>query len=277
MVKKQLIMEKAIELFAKQGFEATSVQQITEQCGISKGAFYLSFKSKGELIVALIDHFMMQFTSDIDHLVRYSKDDEQLLYKFYYATFTAFNKHSDFAKILMKEQTQSLNEEFLVKMHYYNRIVEENIQNMLERLYGDEVNQIKYDLVYCVKGFMSMYSELFLFHKLSLDMETLCESLVEKTRLLAKHTTIPFITKEIIGMTRTQIEEVTKEQIIDAIDQKIEEIEEPIVSESMVLLKQQLQVPNHSPAIVKGLLENIRNHPHCKWISYLIRSYFQLY
>ena len=67
MIKKQLIMEKALELFAKQGFEATSVQQITEHCGISKGAFYLSFKSKDELILALIDYFMTQFTSDIDY------------------------------------------------------------------------------------------------------------------------------------------------------------------------------------------------------------------
>ena len=43
MTKKQLIMEKAAELFAKQGFEATSVQQITDYCGISKVPFiYLS-------------------------------------------------------------------------------------------------------------------------------------------------------------------------------------------------------------------------------------------
>ena len=39
-------MEKALELFARQGFEATSVQQITEHCGISKGAFYLSLNQK---------------------------------------------------------------------------------------------------------------------------------------------------------------------------------------------------------------------------------------
>ena len=30
MSKKQLIMEKATELFANQGFEATSIQQITD-------------------------------------------------------------------------------------------------------------------------------------------------------------------------------------------------------------------------------------------------------
>lgn len=67
MGKKQLIMERALELFAEQGFEPTSVQQITERCGISKGAFYLSFKSKDELIVALIDQFMSQMISNTDY------------------------------------------------------------------------------------------------------------------------------------------------------------------------------------------------------------------
>src|SRR5690554_1033689 len=106
MVKKQLIIEKALELFAEQGFEATSVQQITELCGISKGAFYLSFKSKDELIIALIDYFFTQSISDIDSLVRTCKVKEKMLYEFYYHTFHSFNKHSAFAKILMKEQIQ---------------------------------------------------------------------------------------------------------------------------------------------------------------------------
>ena len=50
--KKQLIIEKAVELFAENGFESTSVQQITERCGISKGAFYLIFSEY--LIVPMV-------------------------------------------------------------------------------------------------------------------------------------------------------------------------------------------------------------------------------
>ncbi|CAM5212034.1 TetR family transcriptional regulator OS=Ureibacillus acetophenoni OX=614649 GN=SAMN05877842_112105 PE=4 SV=1 [Ureibacillus acetophenoni] len=42
------------------------VQQITEHCGISKGAFYLSFKSKDELIIAIIDYFVKNVTSNIE-------------------------------------------------------------------------------------------------------------------------------------------------------------------------------------------------------------------
>jgi AcrR family transcriptional regulator len=275
MIKKQLIMEKALELFAKQGFEATSVQQITEHCGISKGAFYLSFKSKDELILALIDHFMVQFTSDIDYIVKNTKDDD-LLYEFYYATFQSFQQHSDFAKIFIKEQAQSFNEEFILKVHYYDRLIEEIILSMIERLYGEAVKHTKFDLIYCIKGFMNTYSQLFLFYNVPLDLNMLSHSLVEKTTLLARHTTIPFISQDLIQMFKQPMKDkMTKEQILEMMDQKIGEIEEPIEKESLLLLKQQLLEPTLSPAIVKGLLENIRNHSHCKWISYILRRYFE--
>lgn len=276
MIKKQLIMEKALELFAKQGFDATSVQQITEHCGISKGAFYLSFKSKDELILALIDHFMMQFTSDIDYIVRNSNNDETLLYRFYYETYNAFLKHTDFAKILMKEQMHTLNEEFILKMHYFDQSLERIILTLLERIYGEEIDFIKYDLIYCIKGFLSTYSHLVLFNQVPLDLDLMSKSLVEKTITLVKHTTIPFISKELNQLLKYSHNHnvATKEKIIEFIEEKMEEMEDSIEKESLILLKQELVEPSFSRAIVKGLLENVRNHPHCKGITYLLREYY---
>jgi AcrR family transcriptional regulator len=277
MVKKQLIMDKALELFASKGFESTSVQQITEHCGISKGAFYLSFKSKDELIIALVDHFMMQIITDIDYIVKNSKGNEDLLYQFFYTTFQTFYKHSDFAKIFMKEQTQSFNQELLSKFHYYDKLIDKTIILMLERLYGETIHTIKYDLVFCIKGFMSTYSHLFIFFNIPIDLSLLSHSLVEKTNIIARHATIPFISEELIQLAAQPLkEEVDKEQILELIHQKLEEMEDSIEKESVQLLKQQILEECYSPAIVKGLLENIRHHPHCKWISYLLRNYFKL-
>ncbi|OIK13495.1 TetR family transcriptional regulator [Bacillus sp. MUM 116] len=273
MVKRQLIMEKALELFAKQGFEATSVQQITDYCGISKGAFYLSFKSKDELIIALIDHFMMQIISDIDYLVINSKVEE-LLYDFYYAIYHTFQKHSDFAKVFMKEQSQTINKELILKMKYYDKLMEDSILSMIERLYGNEVNETKYDLIYCIKGFMNTYTHLFLFHDFPLDLKLLSKSLADKTNVLAHHSTLPFVSKELFHTMEPLNEKITKEQLLETIEQKIGEMKESIEKESLTLLKQQLQEPVYSLAIVKGLLENIRNHPHCKWVSYLLRRFY---
>ncbi|MDM5329195.1 TetR/AcrR family transcriptional regulator [Neobacillus sp. CF12] len=273
-MKKQLIMEKAIELFAKQGFEATSVQQITEHCGISKGAFYLSFKSKDELIIEIIDHFMIQITSDIDYLVRNVNSDQDLLYEFYYAIFDSFQKHSDFGRILIKEQSRSFDESFILKMRYYDRLMEKTILSMVERLYDEHVvRDTKYDLVFCIKGFMSMYSQLFLFYNVPLDLKLLSQSLVEKTNLVARNSTVPFITKDLIQMLgEIPGEELTREQLLEMI-QKVE-IEESIEHESLMLLKKELLEPTLPRAIVKGLIENIRNHPQTKWVSYLLRNYF---
>jgi hypothetical protein len=69
-------------------------------------------------------------------------------------------------------------------------------------------------------------------------------------------------------------EEITKEKLIDILEQTLEEIDESIEKESLIILKQQLLEPELSPVIVRGLLENIRNHPHCKWISYVLRGYY---
>lgn len=275
MVKKQLIMEKALELFAKQGFEATSVQQITEHCGISKGAFYLSFKSKEELILALIDQFMGQFTSDIDYRVRSVTNNDELLYEFYYSMFSSFKEHSNFAKILIKEQTQTFNEELIRKTRYYDNLIGDIILSLLERLYGNQVKLTKYDLTYCIKGFLRTYSELFLFYNIPLDINLLSQSLVEKTKLLAKQTTVPFISQEMIEMANYPSNEInTVDQLVAQINQMLEEMEDSIEKESLILLQQQLVETNLSQAIIKGLIENIRNHPRCKWVSFLLRKHF---
>ncbi|CAM3633647.1 TetR/AcrR family transcriptional regulator [Marinicrinis lubricantis] len=276
MIKKQLIMEKALELFAEQGLEATSVQQITDRCGISKGAFYLSFKSKDELIVALIDHFMMQITTQIDYTVRNTKNSDELLYKFFFSSFNSFNQYSDFAKIFVKEHTHSFNEDLIAKMRYYAHLQDKTILSMVEKVYGDAVQDTKYDLVYTIKGFMKNYTELFLFYTLPIDLDALSRSLVEKTNILAAHMSSPFITNEWMKMLDYPMDQkITPEQIISLIDDHLSDHQvEGIEKESLILLKEELQRPSLSPALIKGLIENIRKHPRLHWTSYLLKRYY---
>ena len=50
----QTILESALELFSKNGYDATSVAEICSQANISKGAFYHHFPSKQELFLVLL-------------------------------------------------------------------------------------------------------------------------------------------------------------------------------------------------------------------------------
>lgn len=52
---KDKILQAAIGLFAQNGFHATSISQIAETAGVSKGLSYNYFKSKDELLLAIIN------------------------------------------------------------------------------------------------------------------------------------------------------------------------------------------------------------------------------
>jgi AcrR family transcriptional regulator len=51
--RKQHVIKKAHQLFVEKGFHATSIQDILDYSGISKGTFYNYFASKNELLMAL--------------------------------------------------------------------------------------------------------------------------------------------------------------------------------------------------------------------------------
>ncbi|TVL88738.1 TetR/AcrR family transcriptional regulator [Streptomyces sp. SAJ15] len=49
------LLEAAAELFAERGVNGTSVEQIAERAGYSRGAFYGNFEDKDEVVLELLD------------------------------------------------------------------------------------------------------------------------------------------------------------------------------------------------------------------------------
>jgi AcrR family transcriptional regulator len=64
------IMDSAIRLFSRQGYNKASVDVICAEAGISKGAFYHHFKSKQALLLALLDSWLQT----IDNAIGASRD-----------------------------------------------------------------------------------------------------------------------------------------------------------------------------------------------------------
>ena len=58
---KQAILEAALELFSMQGFEATSISQITKAVGIRKASLYSHFENKQAILDALIKEVLEQY------------------------------------------------------------------------------------------------------------------------------------------------------------------------------------------------------------------------
>ena len=54
---KNQILDSALKVFVKKGYSKTTMDDIVESSGLSKGALYHYYKSKKDLFLSLIDHW----------------------------------------------------------------------------------------------------------------------------------------------------------------------------------------------------------------------------
>lgn len=64
------LRELALQLFAEQGYEQTSLREIAERLGVTKAALYYYYKSKEDIVRDLVEDYMAQ----IDELIAWGKD-----------------------------------------------------------------------------------------------------------------------------------------------------------------------------------------------------------
>lgn len=67
--RKQHVIKMAHQLFMEKGYQATSIQDILNYSGISKGTFYNYFSSKSELLIALFKLIYKQLEKDRNDLL----------------------------------------------------------------------------------------------------------------------------------------------------------------------------------------------------------------
>ena len=62
------LLDAAEFLFQERGVSRTSLQQIADQAGLTRGAIYWHFKDKGELFCAMVDRVHLPFEEIIEQL-----------------------------------------------------------------------------------------------------------------------------------------------------------------------------------------------------------------
>jgi AcrR family transcriptional regulator len=91
-------METALELFAENGFHATSISQIAKKAGISKGLAYNYFQSKNEILEEILETSSNEIYENLD----INKDGvltEEEFYYFIRKTFHLINSNKRFWKL----------------------------------------------------------------------------------------------------------------------------------------------------------------------------------
>lgn len=65
----ELILEAAIELFSRYGYERTSIDDIAKHLGIGKGSVYLEFRTKEDILMRIIECYATRIQAMMDERV----------------------------------------------------------------------------------------------------------------------------------------------------------------------------------------------------------------
>ena len=123
--KRKKIIDKVWELFIKNGYEETKVEDITRELGISKGSFYTYFATKDELLYEILEKIKKKIINVLG-AIDISQETDKVL--------------EDYVRAKMNSAVQLLNNMRL-------NIVEKNVLNPKLRNFFEELREISVNFI----------------------------------------------------------------------------------------------------------------------------------
>lgn len=178
--KEKAIIEAAIKLYATKGFSSTSIQEIVTESGISKGAFYLYFKSKDALLIAILEYYFDHIEKNLAAFEHENLPPREKFAKQLTALFNTMLEHKEFIIMQSREQAIPLNDE--VKALMFRKYHEGHMfyQESLRAIYGKKAEQHLWDLSLMLEGLFNSYIKLLFFNQESFQNEELAEYILRR-------------------------------------------------------------------------------------------------
>jgi AcrR family transcriptional regulator len=76
--RKDLILDKATELFAAEGFDHISTKRIAEEAGVSEGLIFRHYSSKDSLLLAILEKGLAQVAPTLQPMVALGEKDNAI-------------------------------------------------------------------------------------------------------------------------------------------------------------------------------------------------------
>ncbi|WP_026592123.1 TetR/AcrR family transcriptional regulator [Bacillus sp. UNC437CL72CviS29] len=285
--KERLIIEMAIKLFATKGMNATSVQEIVTACGISKGAFYLYFKSKDELLLATIQYYYDKIYNktmaiDEESLLPREKFEKQL-----YCQFNDVQEHKEFLIILARENAIPFNKEveaFMMKMKLESHAF---YRNSLLSIYGEKVIPYVLDLVFMVEGICRSYLELIIFNVAEIDIPHVSTFILKRIDDLVEGLVysedIPVLQEEQMNQlfgSSELIKEQAKEHFLQEIIMFKRTLADQLENDELLVtldvLEAEMRLPNPRIPVIQGMLANLKSYANFKDFRLRLAGYYHI-
>ncbi|WP_079529547.1 TetR/AcrR family transcriptional regulator [Halobacillus hunanensis] len=269
--KERHILITAMKLFSSKNYNRTSMQEIADSCGISKGSLYVYFKSKEDLLLNIL-HYYFQYIEDQIMLV---EQDESLSPK---EKFTKeieiklghYIENQEFYR-LQGQEISGLSDK-----NIYRYLRQQNIaqvkwfEQYLINIYGNQIKPYAADGAFFFIGMIRQYMELIVLNQFPLHIKKVVRFLMIQIDLIIKglldHDVEPLMNENLWSL---YLEEASEDKIhpLELIKQLKNQLKEESITQtlkeeavqSLTILEQELMNMQPRSAILKGMLHNLES------------------
>ena len=187
MDKRKAILEAAVELIAEKGYTHTSMQQIADSVGVSKGSLYTFFPSKEDLIISIYEHYQQlvferAFVVGLDgNLPPYERFAKQ-----FQVQFEGILEYKAYMKMHMRGESAQSSEKLEGMGHRMRGRLFSWLERNLIELYGEEIEPYKWDLMWMTQSIYTSYTGLMISSENELAPDQLGKHIVRQIDILAK-------------------------------------------------------------------------------------------
>jgi len=186
-VTREEVIQSATRLFKERGFLSTTIQDIADDCGISKGSVYKFFPSKEDLFSEVFNQCHNHYFDQVDELTRLpglSPEEQfvqQIVLRFRY--FMEY-KHIlvEFTELPIQQDPkfQPLRHKVRGRLIRWHR-------ECLLHVYGEEIQPYLWDLVAIYRAILKEYLFWIVYEERSLSLEETAKFILDKLHVLVKH------------------------------------------------------------------------------------------
>ena len=267
------LLQAAHELFLSQGFAKTTIQQLVDHAGISKGAFYLHFRSKSEVMSALVAHQEEQALDAIAELRE--RGDlaaiDQLRAQIRYQC-TDLLEHRVLLEIFIKEADVAIDEELVLRAQRTRVDWLQMQKDFLRVAFPEHDERHTNDLGVLLEGAIHEFSSYVLLEGVELDADRIADFLVVTMQGVVAQLGAVEVEPVISGGALPDIDEIdarleasARLRVETALEAMLEEAgklgpdEQREVGETVDALRSTLDQDSPSRVVLQGLLANLRD------------------
>lgn len=168
-VLKEKILESAIRLFAEKGYQATSIQDIADDCSIAKGSLYKHFSSKEELYISILEKRQQDMIDAVDHIRKMQLPTKETYLEELAYQFDFYMEHGYYISRDHNELPPVNNDKIESVLNGMRRSMFLYYQDILLRRYGPGIEEWKWDATAMLSGLIREYTFHLLFGYLPID------------------------------------------------------------------------------------------------------------